>query len=209
MSTEPIFPLHVLEFDPFILVEEMQHRVVNEYASAVSSINLLARRCDKDAQSVLSQASDTLRDFAAVHHALAPPSSNGSVDLCDYLRTLCIALARVSLAETQVSLVLHDARVVLEARRAWYVGLILSELIVNVLRHGEWPLNGGVIEIEVSSDVQNIECFVSDNCGGAQRRLPGRGTYIVNALSLALGGQVRRHFDGNGTTILLTIPHNS
>jgi len=206
MSFEPTSTPHFPKFDPLILVEEMQHRVADEYALAVSSISLLARGCDKYSQSVLAHATDRLRDFAAVHNALQPPRSTGSIDLCGYLRTLCFALTRASLAESGVSLVLHELPVVLEARRAWCVGLILSELVVNALRHGAWPPQGGVIEIAVGSGAQDIRCCVSDNGGGARHPLPGRGTHILESLARELGGQIRRHFANTGTTILLTFP---
>lgn len=74
-----------LIYDPLLLVEEMQHRVANEYAVAISIIDMLAADCDVRARPILNLARDRLLGFATVHHALLPPSDDAFVELCPYL----------------------------------------------------------------------------------------------------------------------------
>jgi two-component sensor histidine kinase len=86
------------------------------------------------------------------------PRSPITVDLGEYLRKLCLALTRASLAERGLSLLFREASVPVEAHRAWRVGLIVSELITNAVRHGTWEPGDGVIEVEILSGVTNVQC---------------------------------------------------
>jgi two-component sensor histidine kinase len=195
--------------DVLLPVEELQHRVANEYALAIASINRFASDCDEGAQTVLRRAVAKLHDFAAVHRILQAPISNGSVDLCSYLQTLCAALTRSILQERGISLIFHERLVVLDARCAWRVGLILSELITNAARHGQWIGRGGRIEVVVEVNFENVFCSVSDNGGAAKVASPGRGTHIVSAIARELGGQIYREFGKKGTTSSLVFPHRA
>jgi two-component sensor histidine kinase len=193
-------------YDPLLLIEEIRHRVANEYALAISSIELLARDCDDRSRSILARAADRLSDFANVHQFLQPPRRVCQVDLCHYLGTLCAALMRASLADRGLSLTFRESRVPLAAHRAWLVGLILSELITNAVRHARWAQNGGAIEVEVTSSDKNVHCRVSDNGGLTEEPLPARGTHIIEALARELGGCLHSEFGSDGATVLLTFP---
>ena len=182
--------------------------MINEYAMAVSAINILARDCDERAKSVLSQAIERLHGFAMVHRALQPPIGE-HLDLCGYLQPLCLALTQTILEDRGVFLNLGASSVTLEARRAWRVGLILSELITNAARHGKWPPGGGAIEVDVVLGVREIQLRVSDNGAVTHRPIPGRGTYILEALAYQLGGRLHREFGDTGTIILLTFPRDA
>jgi len=193
--------------ESLMLIEEMQHRVANEYAILAADLHLRARACVDPMRTFLTETSERLDAFAAVHRALLLPRSPLTVDLGEYLQRLCLALTRASLAGRGLSLLLREAPVPVEALRAWRVGLIVSELITNAVRHGAWKGDGGVIEVEILSNLSNVQCRVSDNGGGGSDELsPGRGTDIVAALAQALGGHIHREFDERGVTVLLTFP---
>jgi two-component sensor histidine kinase len=192
--------------EQLLLVEEIQHRVANEYTILAASLDLRAQGCADPIRTFLAETSERLNAFAAVHRALLLPRSPITVDLGEYLRKLCLALTRASLAERGLSLLLHEASIPVEAHRAWRVGLIVSELITNAVRHGTWAPGDGVIEVEVLSGVTDVRCRVSDNGGGENGLSPGRGTDIVAALAQDLGGRIRSEFNEHGVTVLLSFP---
>ena len=192
--------------DSLLLLEEIQHRVANEYAVAISTIDTLATDCDQRAKLVLSKVCDRLHSFASVHHALLPPRDDGMVDLCLYLSDVCSALAGAILADRCISLVLHERPAVLAPRRAWRVALILSELITNAAWHGRWPQGGGMIEIEIMPDGGMIMCRLSYDCAGAARPWVGRGMRIVEALARELGGHMERDLGDRRAAFLLRFP---
>jgi two-component sensor histidine kinase len=208
MANNQILPYEHAAYDPLLLVEELEHRVANEYALAMSSIDWLASGCDKRHKSILAQASHTLRDYATVHRALTPPRDTPPLYLYCYLQKLCAALRRACLADRCISLILHETSVVLESRRAWLVGLILSELITNAARHGKWAQDHGVIEIEIVAGVGSVDIWVSDNGTGTKGPRRGHGTNILEALTHELGGHIHREFRSDGTTTFFTFPQD-
>jgi anti-sigma regulatory factor (Ser/Thr protein kinase) len=86
------------------------------------------------------------------------------------------------------------------------VGLVLSELISNALRHAT-PLPGGVVKVSWALGDDCVEVAVSDGGGPtvpmvnkpAANALGGRGLGIVDRLALRWGVYTRQ--DGSETTV--------
>jgi two-component sensor histidine kinase len=189
----------------WLLVEEMAHRVINEYSMAISSLSLAASRSSNpQARMDLLRAASQLRDFADAHRRLQMPIV-GATDLLDYLGEICGAMARATLNERGVSLTLRGNSMVLEGSRCRIAGLIVSELVLNALRHG---LNGrsGAIAVEVLASADDVQCRVGDNGVPSANARPGRGSTIIAGLASQLGGSVERYFGGNGTLAILSFP---
>jgi two-component sensor histidine kinase len=194
-----------------LFLAELEHRVVNEYAVAVSTISAAATRSSSpEARATLTDAATRLRDYAAAHRALQAPTTVGLLDLADYLRRLCAARARAGLYERGIQLLLIEEAVDLDAQRCWRVGLIVSELITNSMRHAfgrDYSGTDPEIVVELTTERDGIRVRVSDN-GGAAPGEPsrGRGGSIVDALVADLQGELMRSFGEHGSSVLLWIP---
>jgi two-component sensor histidine kinase len=207
MSSPSHVPFINHTIEPWLLVDEISHRVANEYAAAVASISLAARRCaNVDAKIALAVAAERLLDHAAAHRALRPPLASGLTDLGLYLRGVCGAIVRAGLAERNITLTLVEAAIELDAQRCWRVGMIVSELIANAARHGLRERAGGIV-VELATRDGDVECRVADDGRGVDPK-PGRGARIVGALALELGGRVDWKFGPRGTTALLCFPRD-
>jgi len=192
--------------NPWLYIAEMEHRVANEYALAVASISLAAARSrDADVKATLGGAAQRLRDYASVHRALQAPLKPGPMDLSAYLRGLLDALARASLSERDVRLTLIELPFEIDAHRCWRVGLIISELITNAVRHG-FHGGGGAITVEVSRSAGEVRCWVCDNGRPDLTPRAGNGTHLVDSLARELDGSVERRFAAHGTTVRLSFP---
>ena len=191
---------------PWLYIAEMEHRVANEYALAVASISLAAAKSeDADVKAALRGAADRLRDYAKVHRALQAPVTTGLMDLAGYLNTLFQALARATLSERGVRLTLIELPVELDSQRCWRVGLIISELITNAVRHG-FGGQSGAITVEMARSAGDIQCWVNDNGQPVLNPAAGGGTRLVDSLAEDLGGFVARQYRGDGTTVCLSFP---
>jgi two-component sensor histidine kinase len=124
----PLQPLH--------LVEEISHRVVNEYAEAISTLALAAASADSQARETLTLAANRLRAQVEAHRALQAPFIEGVMDLADYVEQVSACLAKSSLAQNGVRLTVNIEEIWLDADRCWRVGLIVAELVRNAARHG-------------------------------------------------------------------------
>ena len=194
------------KIETLLLVEEISHRVLNEYTQAIAGIRLAARHVESDeAQAVLADAATRLLSFAEAHRALQAPVSTGKVDLAVTLDRLCATMSVARLQERGIRLTLSVASVMLAPERCWRVALIVCELITNGMRHG---LRGGPgnIRVEMEADAQTIICrVVNDGCGKGTIK-PGRGFDVVTGLAGEIGGGVGWCFAPDCTSAELIFP---
>ena len=191
---------------PLLMVEEISHRVANEYAGAIAALNLEATRiADADARAALRRTTDKLQMFAEAHRALQAPVAAGDMCLGDYLDRVCAALSEASLRERGVRLILVEDVVSLPARHCWRVALIIAELITNSVRHG-FQEPGGMIVVEVRQACGEVVCVVADNGSCTASSPPSRGCRVVERLAGELCGDVRWFFGPRGVTATLAFP---
>ena len=192
--------------DQLLLVEEISHRVLNQYAIAIASIGVEASCItDEDARAVLERAASRLRAQANAHRALQPPAFVGDVDLGAYLGRLCAALYDAMLCDRGVKLTLAHDQIDLAAERCWRVGLIFVELMTNSFRHG-FKGGGGTIVAEVRLIGGEVHCQVADDGGSLPNPSASRGRRVIEGLARDLGGEVSWDFDTRGVTAALSFP---
>jgi two-component sensor histidine kinase len=120
----------------WLLLEELNHRVANEYAIASASIRSAARGASTDARADLAAACSRLHKYAESHRAHLAPLGE-ITDLSHYLERLCYTVVRSKLEERGVALRFIANSIDLPSQACWKIGLIVSELITNALRHAE------------------------------------------------------------------------
>jgi len=191
---------------PLHLIDEITHRVVNEYTEAICALGLAAAASrDLAARTALITAASRLRAQVEAHRALQSPFTAGPVDLADYVGEVCARLAQAPLAEAGARLTVDADEVWLDTGRAWRVGLIVAELVRNAARHG---LRGrpGSIRVGIAERGEHIHCWVSDDGAGVSSARFGRGRRLVLALAADLGGAVHWAFTPPGCAVQLTFP---
>lgn len=190
---------------PLHLVEEISHRVVNEYAEAISGLSLAAAGpVGGELRRALRCAADRLYVYAESHRALLPPTEP-KVNLADYIGKVCAAFSRATLAQRHAGLLLEADEIWLSSHRAWRLGLAAVELIRNAARHGLQG-RGGVIWVQVTRSCGDVVCLVSDDGVAPPRLAPGRGFALVQALAGELGGTVEWRPGEPGCLACLRIP---
>jgi two-component sensor histidine kinase len=194
--------------DAQLLLREYSHRINNEFASAIGVISIAAARSPNDqAKAALSAVRDQLQNYAQVHHALQMPAHSTSIDAGAYLRRICQAISRSKLDARGIELLLMERPFQMESERCWRLGLIVSELITNAVRHA-FHSGGGAICIELLPSASFVECRVSDNGSGAPNVNHGHGLKIIGALAESLGGRIDQQFGPRGATSVLIFPLN-
>ncbi|WP_309643305.1 sensor histidine kinase [Phenylobacterium sp.] len=187
------------------LVEEISHRVVNEYAEAISSLRLAAALvAGAPARDALRSAADRLRAQAEAHRALLPPA-RGLVNLADHVGRFCALLATSTFSARGVRFAVEAEEIWLSDDRAWRLTLILAELVRNAARHGLAGGSGAIL-VRVARDAGQIHCLVCDNGGAPCDPIPGRGSRLTHVLAAELGGTVEWTFLPGGCLARLQIP---
>jgi two-component sensor histidine kinase len=194
-TVPPTQPLH--------LIDEISHRVVNEYTEAICALGQAATASrDIRVQLALTSAASRLRAQVEAHRALQAPIVEGPMDLGEYVGQLCACLAKAPLGENGMRLSVDADEIWLDAGQCWRVGLIVAELVRNAARHG---LSGaaGAVWVLVEDEGDRIICSVCDDGGGEPTLRPGRGRRLVQALAAELGGSVEWTFAPAGCCVRL------
>ncbi|HSV22751.1 MAG TPA: sensor histidine kinase [Xanthobacteraceae bacterium] len=191
-----------------ILLHELNHRVNNEFATAISIVSRAAASSNDKAKGALSRVADLLHRFADVHRALQMPEYDTPVDAAAYLRQLCRSISRSQLDSRQIELVLAAQPLRLSADRCWRLGMIVFELINNAARHA-FPGREGEIRVELLRVGAFAKCSVTDNGSAAPTVRPGRGLKIIDELSKSLGGRCIQKFEPRGSWSILAFPCHS
>jgi two-component sensor histidine kinase len=188
------------------LVRELTHRVSNEFASVIGLVSLIAARSNNDdVKDSLSSVMDLLHNYAGAHRALQMPTYSTVVDASSYIRTLCQSIRRAKLDYRDIKLELVECPIEMRSDRCWKLGMIVSELITNSMRHA-FDGGSGTIRVELSESGTLAKCCVMDNGASRGRHAPGEGLKIVEALAKELNGEIAHRFGPEGAQSIVIFP---
>lgn len=203
---------HELMQQKDVLLEEIQHRIANSLQIIASIILMKARTVHSDETRVhLQDAHNRVMSVAAVQKQLHVSGGGGPIEMEPYLSRLCATLATSMIEENRpVSIKVAGGGGGTNSRQAESLGLIVTELVMNALKHA-FPTNKVDSRIIVAYDVDGInwKLSVADNGIGrpdgvfAQPKT-GLGTGIVKALAQQLGAKVETIAGPEGTTVSIT-----
>ena len=177
-----------------ILLQELHHRVANSLQIIASVLMQNARKVQSDETRIhLVDAHQRVMSVAALQKQLAA-SGNASVELRPYFAALCQSIGASMIRDhDQLTLDVHTDDSVTTADTSVSLGLIVTELVINALKHA-FPVNqSGNILVDYHSQGCNWTLSVSDNGVGmpaASIAHAGLGTTIVRALAAQLGAHV-------------------
>lgn len=195
--------------DKAILLQEVQHRVANSLQIIASVLMQSARRVQsEEVRGHLHDARQRIMSIAALQRQLST-SPGGSVELRTYFTQLCQSLGASMIADPgrlSIQVTADDSTV--EADVSVSLGLIVTELVINALKHAFPDDRSGTIIIDYRSSGSDWTLSVADNGIGMpvgdDAPKAGLGTGIVEALVKNLDGQIELSDAGPGTVVTLS-----
>jgi two-component sensor histidine kinase len=192
--------------DKAVLLQEIQHRVANSLQIIASVLMQSARRVQsQEARGHLQDAHHRVMSIAAVQRQLAV-SNLEDVMLRPYFAQLCESLAASMIQDPEqlsITVTVDDSQV--SADKSVSLGLIVTELVINALKHAFPDRRHGKIVVDYRSRAEQWTLLVSDDgIGmpvGAMAPKPGLGTGIIEALAKHLGGEIRIDDTRPGTSV--------
>lgn len=201
---EPAIELPCVE--ELTLLNELSHRVKNEFACVIGIVAHAAVRSDnEEVKTALTRVSELLHRFVDVHRAMQRPEYHTYVDAAAHLEGLCASISRSRLDHAKIKLVLAASPLQLQSDRCWRLGLIVYELITNSARHA-FANGSGEIRVELCRAGPLVECRVLDNGSAPATIEPGRGLNVVRELAKTLAGKLDHQFGTAGTRSILAFP---
>jgi two-component sensor histidine kinase len=195
-----------------ILLQEVQHRVANSLQIIASLLMQSARKVQsEEARGHLHNAHHRVLSIAAVQRHLAM-SSLGDVLLRPYFTQLCESLGASMIHDPKrLSIAVTVDESIVSANVSVSLGLIVTELVINALKHAFPDDRHGKIAIDYRSEGADWRLSVKDDGvgmpTGADKAKPGLGTGIVEALSKQMQGVISVADAKPGTTV--TILHDA
>jgi two-component sensor histidine kinase len=177
-----------------VLMQELHHRVANSLQIIASVLMQNARKVQSDESRIhLVDAHQRVMSVAALQKQLAT-SGTGDVALRPYFAALCKSIGATMIRDhDQLTLEVQTDDSITTADISVSLGLIITELVINALKHAFPDNQGGKIWVDYHSRGPNWTLSVGDNGVGMPDEpvaKPGLGTGIVEALAKQLGAQV-------------------
>jgi two-component sensor histidine kinase len=189
-----------------LLLQEVQHRVANSLQIIASVILQSARKVQSDeSRAHLQDAHSRVMSVAALQQHLAS-SRLGDVELKPYFDQLCLSVGASMIRDHgQLSLHVDCDDSAVNADTSISLGLIVTELVINSLKHAFPGGKKGRIVVSYHAHGPNWTLAVADDGVGMPRdaasATPGLGTSIVEALANQLKARVQVAGGHPGTTV--------
>jgi two-component sensor histidine kinase len=189
-----------------ILLQELQHRVANSLQIIASVILQSARKTQSDeARLHLKDAHSRVMSVAALQQQLAA-SRLGEVELAPYFTQLCKSIAASMIHDPErLTLSVEADDSAANADVSVSLGLVVTELVINALKHAFPGGRSGAIRVSYKSHGANWSLTVADDGVGmpkdAASATPGLGTSIVEALARQLHAKIQVEDQHPGTRV--------
>lgn len=191
-----------------LLIREMQHRVANSLQIVAGILSLKARTVKSDdARLHLLDAYARVMSVAAVQRQLLDSKEPSMIRIGDYLSELGERLAKALTDDVRLSVIV-DTRAEMESNEAVAMGLIVTELVINALRHAFPKDRRGTIVICFKTFGPSWRLSVSDDGVGlsnarAKDMNTGHGSKIIDALAKELDACIAVTSGSKGTCVSL------
>ena len=170
-----------------MLLREIHHRVYNNMQIISSLLSLESSQIfDKRDNSLFMKAQDRITSMSLIHGILYQSDDLSSIKFEEYVTSLASQLFTTYASDSNIKFVTDIVDISLNMETAIPLGLIITELIINSLKHA-FTDSEGEIFISVYSNGEEIELIIKDNGVGLPEDMKIKnptkiGLELVNSL---------------------------
>jgi two-component sensor histidine kinase len=195
-----------------LLIREADHRIKNSLQLVASLLNLQkSRLTDADAVGALNDAIARVHAVAQAHRALHRSPDLRTLAFGQMLRDLCNHVGKLNPAVTIECAADDDLE--LDAERAIPLGLAVSELLTNAIKHAYPEGQRGTVRAGAVRTDDYLEVTITDEGVGMPPSDQGRpmlGVAIVRSLVKQVGAELNTSSEpGRGSSAVLRLPQQS
>jgi chemotaxis protein methyltransferase CheR len=203
-----------LEKQHAVLLQEANHRIANNLQIIGSMLLLKARSVkSEETRTHLRDIHERLVLVAEVQHQLCFSGRYDEIDIEPFVAQLCGRLSR-SMTEGDDRVAIHSSCSggKIKSDHAMSFGQIVTELVLNALKHGFPDGRRGAIAVKFDANGPEWRLSVSDDgigrCSDARKEQIGLGMNIVEALARSLDARVEisEIWPGSSTAIIHSLP---
>lgn len=176
-----------------VLLSELQHRVKNNLQHVISILEIQKESVDfNNIDELIRGNQNRIHSMALLHKKLNVADNANDVDLKRYVAELA-ELVKDSYDNRQKKITLNIQCDVesISIEKALPLGLIITELVSNSMKHAFKKRSIGIIHIEISKEKNTNQLYYADNGDGFDFNIPsekGLGQEIIKGLIGQLDG---------------------
>lgn len=137
-----------------LLLKEIYHRVKNNLQIVISLLNLQSQKTkDKNVIDIFKDSQNRIKSMALIHEKLYKSKDFTGINMNEYIHDLTINLFHTyGINPDNIKLIIDIDNISLGLDIANPIGLIVTELVSNALKHAFPPGNKGELFISLHSD---------------------------------------------------------
>lgn len=182
------------EADNLMLLQELNHRVKNSFATVTSLLTLRAKRSEHpETREQLRAAVNQVMSIAQAYAHLYAGGQPHSVDFADYLRDLCNGLAQGMTDGERVRLAVSAHSMPMATDQALPLGMAVNELVTNAIKYAFPDGRDGRIDVRFEVDGDDWRLCVADDGVGLPEefgRTGGLGANLLKSFARQAGGRL-------------------
>jgi two-component system, chemotaxis family, sensor kinase Cph1 len=204
--TETVAEKNLLIDQKQFLIGEVNHRVQNSLQLVSSFLSFQARESgDAEFTAAVDEARRRIMAVSLLHRSLYRGDEIGVTDAGRYIEELCDNLVASIGENWKPYFSLHLGPVMLPINRVIPVGLVVTELIININKYA-YAGDAGPVEISLSEHAAKFRLEVADKGGGRTSDRRGFGSRMMTALVTQLGGEIAYEDNEPGLRAVLSAP---
>ena len=192
-----------------ILIKEVHHRVKNNLMLIVSLINMQALQIKEEKTiSIFNDLKKRVESIALIHEKLYRGKDLVSISSEEYINDLLENIKNsLVFDEKQIKFITKTGDIKLEIETIIPLGLIITEIVTNSLKHAFRNNNEGEIIVELTNQQNNYKLLISDTGPGFpedfdESKLDSLGWLLIKSLSSQLMGKHEIKNDGGAVHII-------
>ena len=191
-----------------IILKESHHRIKNNFNSIGSLLSLQANSSDNtEVQSVLNIAMGRVHSMAVLYEKLLLTDNYQATSVKKYLTSLIDDIIPLISNNSNLTVEKQLDDIEMESKKLFPIGLIVNELLTNIMKYAFKGRDSGLIEVVLKEDGGDITLSIQDNGNGLPEGFhidsqKGFGLMLIKMLSKQLGGSFNIE-NNNGTKSVL------
>lgn len=195
------------------LLQDANHRIGNSLATVSSLLGLqLLRSESEEVRAALESARSRVHSIASAHRRLRLGGDLETVSADEFLEAVLEDIGKTATDAKNVKLEGEFEPIVVSARDATTIGILVGELVTNAVKHAFPAGRSGTIAVALKRAANGTPTLsvVDDGVGIAADSQPGEGglgSVIVRQLATQFGGEP--HYErrsGGGLQVSVSLP---
>ncbi|MGV3490306.1 MAG: sensor histidine kinase [Devosia sp.] len=193
------------------LLQDTNHRIGNSLATVSSLLGLqLARTGSDEVRHALEAAQGRVQAIASAHRRLRLGADLETADAAEFLEDVVNDIATTLPSDKPIRIDTDVEPMLLPARDATTIGIVVSELVTNAVKHAFPAGKEGTIRVTFRRNESGPVLIVEDDGAGmsGDMKQTGLGALIIKQLARQFGGDEPSYTprpDG-GTVVTIALP---